>query len=108
MASIAATRIASGDQRQMTILDPRVLVDIERYQRINIYAKRPRDVDPPPARLAVADNMGFLRQCIRSIETVTLAGADGEPYLRARSGRFEIVDPNDPDERDEREVRGRV
>ena len=85
--------VASGDQRQMTILDPRVLVDIERYQRINIYAKRPRDVDPPPARLAVADNMGFLRQCIRSIETVTLAGADGEPYLRARSGRFEIVDP---------------
>ena len=84
--------VASGDQRRMTIVDPLVLVDIERYRRINIYARRPQDVDPPADQLAVAANMDFLLQCVRTIETVDFATTDGDVYLRARHGHFEIVD----------------
>ncbi|MCB1907359.1 MAG: zeta toxin family protein [Rhodocyclaceae bacterium] len=83
---------ASGDQREMTIVDPLVLVNIERYRRINIYARNPQEVDPPTARLAIADNMGFLLHCLRAIETVKFASSDGDVYLYARNGRVEVVD----------------
>ncbi len=86
------TVAAAGDRQRMTIHDPRVLVDIERYQRTNIYATQAEEVAPPPDQLAVGRNVGFLTQCLRAVASVDFANRDGTPYLRARRGVFEVLD----------------
>jgi hypothetical protein len=54
--------IARGDRGGMVIYDPVALVDIERYQKIDIHAGSPAEVYPPAADLAAAANCGFLRR----------------------------------------------
>ncbi len=85
--------IASGDRSGMIIYDPVALIDIERYQKININAGSPQEVYPPAAEMAVAANCGFLRECVRRIANVDFVDRDsGIAYLRAQQGRFEVLD----------------
>jgi len=85
--------IASGDRGGMVIYDPVALVDIERYQKINIHAGAPDEVYPPAAEMAVAANCGFLRECVRRIGTIDFVErSSGRSYLRARQGSFEVLD----------------
>jgi hypothetical protein len=85
--------IAAGTQEEMTVYRPLGLVDIERYQKIDIKARSPAAVYPPAAELAVERNCSFLRQCLKQIPLVNFVDApSGVTYARTRAGRFEVVD----------------
>jgi len=83
--------IARGSQSQMNIFDPIALVNIERYQRINIMAESPETVYPDQQVLEIAKNIGFLQQCIAKIEHIHFADRDSnETYVRVNSGKYAI------------------
>ena len=85
--------IAFGNQDEITIYDPVAFIDIERYQKIDISARSRAEVYPPARALAVEHNTSFLKECIRRIPNVILVDPDsGVAYLRARHGRFEVVE----------------
>jgi hypothetical protein len=87
------TTIAFGNQREMTIYDPVALIDIERYQKIDVHAASRAAVYPPAEALAATANAGFLKECIRRIELVNFADrASDRIYLRAKNGHFETLD----------------
>ncbi|MDA8260152.1 MAG: hypothetical protein M0Z99_31730 [Betaproteobacteria bacterium] len=86
--------IARGDRSGMVIYDPLALIDIERYQKVNIHARTPAELYPPPSEMAVAANCGFLKECVRRIGSVDFVDREsGSAYLRARQGSFEVLDP---------------
>ena len=85
--------IARGTQGSMQIFRPGPLIDIERYQRINILATAPEQVAAQPDQLTVANNLGFLRQCITRINLIEFVDIDSERvYLSIRSGNFQVTD----------------
>lgn len=85
--------IAFGTQDEMNIVDCSVFVDIERYQKINIRAKTPREVYATGPRSSVGNNIGFLRQCIRKIPAVNFIDeATGTTYVSVLNGKFRILD----------------
>ena len=85
--------IARGDRSGMSIYDPLALVDIERYQKINIHAGSPAEVYPPADEMAVGANCGFLRECVRRIPRIELIEpASGVAYLRVSRDRVDILD----------------
>ena len=85
--------IARGTQGAMQIYDPARLIDIERFQHINILATRPEQVRGDPGDLTVEKNLGFLRQCINRIESIDFVDAESKRcYLSIRAGKFEISD----------------
>ncbi|MDJ0834545.1 MAG: hypothetical protein QNJ69_13560 [Gammaproteobacteria bacterium] len=85
--------IARGTQGWMQLFEPTRFIDIERYQRIDIRATSPAQVAAAAEELAVADNLGFLRQCIQRIDSIEFVDAETDlPYLSIQSGKFEISD----------------
>jgi hypothetical protein len=85
--------IARGTQGQMQIYRVRPLIDIDRYQRINVLATSPGQVAAPTEQLKVENNLGFLRQCIAKFKLIEFVDlTTGNCYLAIRSGSFEIVD----------------
>jgi len=85
--------IARGDRNGMVIYDPVAFIDIERYQKIDIHARTPAELYPPPPDLAVAANSGFLKECVRRIGTLDFVDrSSGIAYLRAHHGSFEVLD----------------
>ncbi|MCP4766665.1 MAG: hypothetical protein GY875_10365 [Gammaproteobacteria bacterium] len=87
------TLIARGTQGKMQIYQLYSLIDIERFQRINVLASCPEEVAAPPEQLAVANNLGFLKQCIARFALIEFIDrASDSCYLRIRSGSFDICD----------------
>jgi hypothetical protein len=85
--------IARGTQGKMQIYQLRSLIDIERYQRINVLATCPGEVAAPPEQLQVANNLGFLKQCIARFALIEFIDRVSDfCYLRIRSGSFEVCD----------------
>ncbi|MCP4388005.1 MAG: hypothetical protein GY802_06905 [Gammaproteobacteria bacterium] len=83
--------IARGTQGSMRIYRPGPLIDIERFQRINVLATSPQQVAATADELAVANNLGFLRQCIARINLIEFADIETDStFLTIRSGSFEI------------------
>ena len=86
--------IARGTQGKMQIYRPRSLIDIERFQRINVLATNPQQVAAAPEQLTVANNLGFLRQCITKIKLIEFVDENSDTsFLTIRSGSFKISDP---------------
>jgi len=86
--------IARGTQGRMQIYRPHSLIDIERFQRINVLATSPQQVAAAPEQLTVANNLGFLRQCIAKIKLIEFVDEDTDTsFLTIRSGSFEISNP---------------
>jgi hypothetical protein len=82
--------IASGSQDELTILDPLALVDIERYQKVNIHAASRNEVYPSADMLTVRKNSGFLKELLRRVPKVRFA--DGETiYLLVDQGAVSVV-----------------
>jgi hypothetical protein len=78
----------------MQIFRPRSLIDIERFQRINVLATCPEQVAAAPELQTVAKNLGFLRQCISRFKLIEFVDEKTDlSYLTIRSGSFEISDP---------------
>ncbi|MDH3635928.1 MAG: zeta toxin family protein [Gammaproteobacteria bacterium] len=85
--------IARGTQGQMQIYRVRPLIDIERYQRINVLATNPEQVAASAELLEVENNLGFLRQCISKIKLIEFVDIKTDTsFLAIRSGSFDVVD----------------
>ena len=83
--------IARGTQGKMQIYRPDSLIDIERFQRINVLATGPDQVAAEPESLTVAKNLGFLRQCIAKFKLIEFIDEKTETcFLTIRSGSFDI------------------
>ena len=79
--------VAFGCNGDMTILDVKCLIDVDRYRKINIDAHRPDEVYPDADALAPERNTAFLQQCARQIPTINFADRDtGAVYARMESG----------------------
>ena len=86
--------IARGSQAGMQIYQLHSLIDIERFQRINVLATCPEEVDPPADQLQVANNLGFLRQCINRFALIEFMDRDSEQcFLEVRNRSFVVTDP---------------
>lgn len=84
-------RAAYGTQNELNIFDCSIFIDIERYQKINIRARRPEDVYPPASVMSVENNIGFLKQCIKKIPKVNFIDrATATTYLTTQNGVFTI------------------
>jgi len=86
--------IARGTQGKMQIYRPRSLIDIERFQRINVLATSPDQVAAAPESQTVANNLGFLRQCIAKFKLIEFVDEKTDiSFLAIRSGSFDISNP---------------
>ncbi len=85
--------IARGTQGKMQIYQLRSLIDIERYQRINVLATRPEEVAAPAEQQQVANNLGFFKQCIKRFALIEFIDRQSETcFLAIRSGSFDVCD----------------
>jgi len=85
--------IARGTQGSMQIFRPGPLIDIERFQRINVMATSAQQVAATAEELTVAKNLGFLRQCIARIKLIEFVDIDSnQVFLSIRSGSFNVAD----------------
>ena len=80
--------VAFGWNGEMTILDPKRMLDIERFRKINIRAQRPEDLYVEK-ELAPERNVRFLQRCARLIPTINFADrATGRIYARLEHGKW--------------------
>jgi len=87
------TLIAAGNRDRLEIYDLEGMVDIERYQKINIHARSRIEVHSSDACAEMQENVSFLRQCLQRIPTVVLVnGPDERPYLEFSDKRFKVLD----------------
>lgn len=86
--------VAFGSNGVMNILDVQVLLDIDRYQAINIQARDPEAVYvgvPPPETLGA---MRFLRDCLRRMTIIRFADhATGRVLAHLENGRLASLAP---------------
>ncbi|MFO1081983.1 MAG: hypothetical protein U1E23_15300 [Reyranellaceae bacterium] len=81
--------VAFGSNGVMNILDPSCLLDVDRYQKINVNAKQPSEIY---ARLPGKDDdfqATFVKECVRRIPRVNFASQDtGDIYARTVKGEL--------------------
>lgn len=83
---------ATGNQKGLQVFDPMVFVNIERYQKINIYAKNVQQVYPSQQTMAVANNMRFFNQCLKRFPKTSFScSAEHKPYLIVRQKSYTIT-----------------
>jgi hypothetical protein len=79
---------AFGWNGEMTILDIKSMIDIERFRKINIQAQRAVDVYAD-MNLSPQSNLDFLRRCVRWIPTINFAEYEnGQTYARLQRGKW--------------------
>jgi len=80
--------VAFGWNREMTILDIKSMLDIDRFRKINIQAQKPAEVYAGD-NLAPECNLEFLKRCARLIPIVNFADYDtGQVYARLEHGKW--------------------
>ena len=85
--------IARGTQGEMQIYRVASLIDIERFQRINVLATSPEQVAAPAEQLEVGNNLGFLKQCIARFKLIEFIDVKSDSsFLAIRSGSFEVTE----------------
>ena len=78
---------AFGWNDALTILDVGILIDIERFRKLNIDARSPEELYADRAIVAPANNTAFLSTCVARFREVTFADqATGRVYLRVERG----------------------
>jgi hypothetical protein len=86
--------VAFGWNEELNVFDVGGMLDVERYQRVNVDATAAEHLFPTGAALAAQQNTGFLRQCVERCRGVNFADqASGRIYLRVASGKPVWVDP---------------
>jgi hypothetical protein len=84
--------VAFGWNGEMTILDLKRMLDIDRFRKINIRAQKPEDVYVDK-ELAPERNVEFLRRCARLIPIINFADrATGRVYARLERGAWKWRD----------------
>ena len=80
--------VAFGWNGEMTILDIKSMLDIERFRKINIRAQKPEEVYVGE-NLAPEHNVDFLKRCARWIPIINFADHEtGEVYARLNRGKW--------------------
>ena len=81
----------TGNQKGISVFDPMVFINIERYQKINIHAQCLGEVYPTGERMAVANNMVFFNQCLQRFPNVSFSeNPQAAPYLTIRHKTYTI------------------
>jgi hypothetical protein len=84
--------VAYGWNTEMTILDIGRMIDIDRFRKINIHARKPEEVYRDRS-LAPEHNVEFLKRCARWIPIINFADyRTGEPYARLQQGKWTWLD----------------
>jgi hypothetical protein len=87
--------IAFGVNSRLFILDPKGLIDVVRYRRVNVDAHSPDDLyrDVSAQAMAPRSNADFVQQCVRQLDEVVFADrASGRVYVRMSNGRVQWTD----------------
>ena len=80
--------VAYGWNQEMTILDVKAMLDIDRFRKININAQAPGEVYVGD-NLAPDCNVDFLKRCARMIPVINFADYDtGHVYARLDHGQW--------------------
>ncbi len=80
--------VAFGDNTTLHVLDVKLMLDIERYRRVNVGANSAEFLYPDRSRLAPEHNSEFLRRCAQAFQTVNFADqSSGRIYLRLAAGK---------------------
>jgi hypothetical protein len=80
--------VAFGWDQEMTILDIKSMLDIDRFRKINIHAHQPEEVYAGD-NLAPECNVEFLKRCARLIPTINFADyGTGEVFARLERGKW--------------------
>ena len=80
--------VAFGWNGEMTVLDIKAMLDIDRFRKINIHAHSPGEVYDGN-NLAPEANIDFLKRCARFIPTINFADYDtGQVYARLENGQW--------------------
>ena len=83
----------TGNQKGMQVFDPMVFINIERYQKINIYARSLDQVYPNAERMAVSNNMAFFNQCLRRFPSVSFSNSPEQTaYLHIHQKTYTVED----------------
>jgi hypothetical protein len=96
--------VAFGWNGEMTILDIKSMLDMERFRKINIRSQKPEEVYLDK-NLAPERNVEFLKRCARWIPIINFADYEtGQVYARLKHGKWAWRDDqrfasafNDPD-----------
>jgi hypothetical protein len=81
--------VAFGWNGELNVLDIKRMLDLDRYQKIDIGAREPGAVYPSAEDMAVERNCEFLAQCVKRFPVLRLADrATGRIYARVESGRL--------------------
>ena len=96
--------VAYGWNQEMTIIDVKAMLDIDRFRKININAHAPEEVYAGD-NLAPEYNVEFLKRCARMIPAINFTDYDtGRIYARLEHGKWTWRDAenyaralNDPD-----------
>ena len=80
--------VAFGWNGEMTILDIKSMIDIERFRKINIQAQQATDVYTN-TNLSPQNNVDFLKRCARLIPVINFADYEtGHIYARLERGKW--------------------
>ena len=80
--------VAFGWNGDMVILDVGVMLEIDRYRKVNVKAKQEKEVFKANS-LDPNRNTGFLKRCARHLKSVTFADYDtGRVYGRMEAGKW--------------------
>ena len=80
--------VAFGWNGEMTVLDIKKMIDIERFRKINIHAERAADVYANKD-LSPESNVDFMKRCARWIPTINFADHEtGQVYARLHRGTW--------------------
>jgi len=80
--------VAFGWNGEMTILDIKRMLDVDRFRKINIHAQKPEDVYIDN-ELAPERNVEFLQRCARLVPIINFADrATGRVYARLEHGQW--------------------
>ncbi len=79
---------AFGWNGEMTILDIKIMIDIERFRKINIHAQAAIDLYSD-MDLSPQSNLDFLKRCVRWIPAINFADYEtGQVYARLERGKW--------------------
>jgi hypothetical protein len=80
--------VAFGWNGEMTILDVKRMLDIDRFRKINIHAKKPEEMFIE-RELTPERNVAFLQRCARLIPIINFAdSATGQVYARLEHSKW--------------------
>jgi len=80
--------VAFGWNGELTVLNVKGMLDVDRFRKINIHARAPKEVYFD-AELAPERNVDFLKRCARLLPIINFADYDtGQIYARLENGKW--------------------